>query len=83
MVGGVGIRTGEVRGEHFRLLPKWRNQAVDLAAVLHALTDCKNPWVVRAQAIVDHDAALDGQTGAQRQTAIGLDARGDHHQNHS
>ena len=62
-------------GEHHGLLPQRRDQAVDLAAVLHALAHRVDVVVVHgAHLVVDHDRPLDGEAAGHRELGVRPDA---------
>ena len=71
---------GQPIGEHRRLLPQRRHQAVDHAAVLGALADRADGRVGGGHAVVDDDAALDREAGRLRQRHVRADAGGDDQQ---
>ena len=81
VVGGVRVGAGDLVGQHDGLLPERRDQAVDLAAVLHAFADREDVGVVhRPHLVVDDDRPLDGEAAGHGQVDVRPDAgRDDHH----
>jgi hypothetical protein len=75
VVGSLRVGPRDPLGEHDRLLPQRRHEAVDLAAVLGALADDVDVRLVhRAHRVVDDDPPLDLETGARRELGVRPDA---------
>ncbi|AQA25381.1 nitrite reductase (NAD(P)H), large subunit domain protein [Rhodococcus sp. MTM3W5.2] len=78
LVGGFGIRAGEVLGQHHGLLPHRRDEPVQLAAVLCALADrVHRTLVLAAHLVIDDDAAFDHQSTRAGQLGVRTDSGGD------
>ena len=77
--GKIGL--GDMVGEDLGLVPQWRDEAIDLPAMLRAFADDVDPRIVdRAHMIVDDDRAFDGQAAVAPDLGIGADAgRDDDH----
>src|SRR3712207_8762551 len=75
VVLGAGVGAGEDVGEHAGVLPGRLHQAVDRAAVLGALADGVDVGVLGAQLVVDDDAAVDLQAGADGDVRVGPHTR--------
>ena len=67
-------------GAHPCLFPQRRDQAVALAAMLHALADRVDARVVGLHGVVDHDPALAVNAGCLDEADVGTDADRHHHQ---
>jgi len=79
VVGGVGVGSGEMVGEHDRLLPQRSDEAVDLPAMLGALAhDVDVLLVERAHRVVDDDPPLDRQPGPRCELDVRPDPRRGH-----
>ena len=78
-----GVRPGQPAREHLCLFPDRRDQAIDDARVLGALADRIDVGARAAvyparQIVSDDDAALDIETGTNRQVDVCPDACSDH-----
>ena len=79
MVGGLTVHAGDMVGEHLRLFPQRRDQAIDLPAMLRAFPDGIDVHVVQAtHMVVDDNGTFDRQSRGMGNFHIRLDA-GRHH----
>src|SRR5262249_34030709 len=60
-VDGGGASIAEQVGENAGLIVSWIDQSIHFAAVLGAFADRKNSVIIRAELIIDNDAALNPQ----------------------